>query len=50
MDIDDKEKDEFLVICCHEIAAIYFDEIYERIYTLNENEILIEFIHYLIHY
>ena len=36
MDIDDKEKDEFLVICCHEIAAIYFDEIYERIYTLND--------------
>ena len=35
MDID-KEKDEFLVICCHEIAAIYFDEIYERIYTLND--------------
>ncbi len=32
----DKEKDEFLVICCHEIAAIYFDEIYERIYTLND--------------
>ena len=32
----DKDKDEFLVICCHEIAAIYFDEIYERIYTLND--------------
>jgi hypothetical protein len=32
----------FLVFCCHEIAAIYFDEIYERIYTLkdlaNENK------------
>ena len=26
----------YLVICCHEIAAIYFDEIYERIYTLEE--------------
>ena len=26
----------FLVICCHEIAAIYFDEIYERIYTLGD--------------
>ena len=28
--------DKFLVICCHEIAAIYFDEIYERIYTLED--------------
>ena len=32
----------FFVLCCHEIAAIYFDEIYERIYTLkdlaNENK------------
>jgi hypothetical protein len=27
---------EFLVISCHEIAAIYMDEIYERKYTLNE--------------
>ena len=26
----------YLVICCHEIAAIYFDEIYEKIYTLEE--------------
>ena len=26
----------FLVFCCHEIAAIYFDEIYERIFTLND--------------
>ena len=25
-----------LVFCCHEIAAIYFDEIYERIFTLND--------------
>ena len=30
------ESEEFLVICCHEIAAIYFDEIYERIYTLDD--------------
>ena len=27
---------EFLVISCHEIAAIYMDEIYERKYTLND--------------
>ena len=37
-----KEPENFLVFCCHEIAAIYFDEIYERIYTLkdlaNENK------------
>ena len=26
----------FLVFCCHEIAAIYFDEIYERVYTLDD--------------
>ena len=26
----------FLALCCHEIAAIYFDEIYERIYTLED--------------
>ena len=26
----------FLVISCHEIAAIYMDEIYERKYTLND--------------
>ena len=26
----------YLAICCHEIAAIYFDEIYERIYSLND--------------
>ena len=32
----EKESEEFLVICCHEIAAIYFDEIYERIYTLDD--------------
>ena len=27
---------EFLVISCHEIAAIYMDEIYERTYTLED--------------
>lgn len=27
---------EYLVISCHEIAAIYMDEIYERIYTLDD--------------
>ena len=32
----ENDKEEFLVICCHEIAAIYFDEIYERIYTLDD--------------
>ena len=26
----------FLVFCFHEIAAIYFDEIYERVYTLDD--------------
>ena len=26
----------FFVLCCHEIAAIYFDEIYERIYSLED--------------
>ena len=26
----------FLVFCCHEIAAVYFDEIYERVYTLDD--------------
>ena len=26
----------FLVFCCHETAAIYFDEIYERVYTLDD--------------
>ena len=41
--ISDKEKGEtpmapeyFLVIYCHEIAAFSFDEIYERIYTLQD--------------
>ena len=34
---DNKDvSDKFLVIFCHEIAAIYFDEIYERIYTLED--------------
>ena len=27
---------EYLLISCHEIAAIYMDEIYERIYTLED--------------
>jgi len=27
---------EYLAICCHEIAAIYMDEIYERVYTLDD--------------
>ena len=27
---------EYLAICCHEIAAVYMDEIYERIYTLED--------------
>ena len=31
-----KEPENFLVFCCHEITAIYFDEIYERIYTLKD--------------
>ena len=31
-----KGQEYFLVFCCHEIAAIYFDEIYERLYTLND--------------
>ena len=31
-----REPENFLVFCCHEIAAIYFDEIYERIYTLKD--------------
>ena len=33
---ENTESPNFLVICCHEIAAIYFDEIYERIYTLED--------------
>ena len=31
-----KNPENFLVIYCHEIAAFYFDEIYERIYSLEE--------------
>ena len=27
---------EYLAICCHEIAAIYMDEIYERVYNLDD--------------
>ena len=42
--IEDTKKDEtpnekteyYLVISCHEIAAFYFDEIYERVYKLEE--------------
>ena len=26
----------YLVFCCHEVAAIYFDEIYEKIFTLDD--------------
>ena len=35
-DISPENSENFLVFCCHEIAAIYFDEIYERVYTLND--------------
>ena len=31
-----KEPENFFFFFCHEIAAIYFDEIYERIYTLKD--------------
>lgn len=31
---DSNEK--LLAFCCHEIAAIYFDEIYEKIFSLND--------------
>ena len=42
--IEDTEKEEtpnenkeyYLVISCHEIAAFYFDEIYERVYKLED--------------
>ena len=33
---DSKIPENYLAIYCHEIAAFYFDEIYERIYTLEE--------------
>ena len=33
--IEEKTED-YLAISCHEIAAVYFDEIYERIYSLND--------------
>ena len=33
---NEEEKENFLAICCHEIAAVYFDEIYERIYSLKD--------------
>lgn len=31
-----EDAENHLVISCHEIAALYFDEIYERIYTLED--------------
>ena len=30
------KKNKYLLIYCHEIAALYFDEIYEKKYTLND--------------
>ena len=33
---DSKEPENFLAFYCHEIAAFYFDEIYERIFSLEE--------------
>ena len=35
-DTPQENSENFLVFCCHEIAAIYFDEIYERVYTLDD--------------
>ena len=35
-DIQPENSENYLVFCCHEIAAIYFDEIYERVYTLDD--------------
>ena len=35
-DIRQESSENYLVFCCHEIAAIYFDEIYERVYTLDD--------------
>ena len=35
-DIQQENSENYLVFCCHEIAAIYFDEIYERVYTLDD--------------
>ena len=35
-DIQQESSENYLVFCCHEIAAIYFDEIYERVYTLDD--------------
>ena len=35
-DIPPENSENYLVFCCHEIAAIYFDEIYERVYTLSD--------------
>ena len=33
---NDETTENYLAITCHEIAAVYFDEIYERIYSLND--------------
>ena len=33
---NEEEKENYLAVCCHEIAAVYFDEIYERIYSLED--------------
>ena len=35
-DTPQENSENYLVFCCHEIAAIYFDEIYERVYTLDD--------------
>ena len=35
-EIPSETSENFLVFCCHEIAAVYFDEIYERVYTLDD--------------
>ena len=35
-DAPQENSENYLVFCCHEIAAIYFDEIYERVYTLDD--------------
>ena len=31
-----KKEEKFLLLYCHEIAAIYFDEIYEKTYSVND--------------
>ena len=35
-EIQQESSENYIVFCCHEIAAIYFDEIYERVYTLDD--------------